>query len=323
MKQLKFLCLGLCLISPFYAASWGFFGHKLINRMAVFTLPGPLMGFYKQHISVITEHAVDPDKRRYSDTAEACRHYIDLDYYEKSWPIDTVPPNWKDAVAKYSEDTLLAYGIVPWHIQRMLYRLTEAFKSGDAERIIRVSADLGHYMADACVPLHATMNYNGQLTNQKGIHGFWESRLPELFSDEYDFFVGKSYYLHNPLQTAWMASSGSFLAKDSVLEMEAQLNHKFPANQKYVYERKGQNSVKTYSRSYAEAYHRMLDGQVERRMRLAIQLTGCMWYTAWVDAGQPDLLQGRQPEISIEELQNWMKADYKILHDSLMLGRPE
>lgn len=323
MKQLKFLCLGLCLMSPFYSVSWGFFGHKLINRMAVFTLPGPLLGFYKQYISAITEHAVDPDKRRYSDTAEACRHYIDLDYYEKSWPIDTVPPNWKDAVTKYSEDTLLAYGIVPWHIQRMLYRLTEAFKSRDADRIIRVSADLGHYMADACVPLHATMNYNGQLTNQKGIHGFWESRLPELFSDEYDFFVGKSYYLHHPLHTAWMASSGSFLAKDSVLEMEALLNHTFPANQKYAYERKGQSSVKTYSRSYAEAYHRMLDGQVERRMRLAIQLTGCMWYTAWVDAGQPDLLQGKQPEITLEELQNRMKSDYRILHDSLMLGRPE
>lgn len=323
MKQLKILCLGIYLMTPVLTSAWGFYGHKLINRMAVFTLPGPLLSFYKQHIAAITDHAADADKRRYSDTAEACRHYIDLDYYEKTWPIDTVPLFWKDAVAKYSEDTLLEYGIVPWHIQRMLYRLTEAFKSGDAGRIIRVSADLGHYMADACVPLHATMNYNGQMTNQKGIHGFWESRLPELFSDQFDFFVGKAEYLQQPLHTAWMASSGSFLAKDSVLDMEAQLNRKFPPNLKYAYEQKGQNSVKTYSKNYAEAYHRMLDGQVERRMRLAIQLTGCMWYTAWVDAGQPDLLQGKKPDISDVELLNWMKTDIKLLHDSLMLGRPE
>jgi hypothetical protein len=58
----------------------------------------------------------------------------------------------------------------------MLNRLTRAFKEHDRERILRYSADLGHYIGDAHVPLHCTRNYNGQLSGQHGIHGFWESR---------------------------------------------------------------------------------------------------------------------------------------------------
>nr|MDQ3047944.1 S1/P1 Nuclease [Bacteroidota bacterium] len=45
------IILLLCLIptrEPAY--SWGFFAHKKINRMAVFTLPSGMIGFYKQHI---------------------------------------------------------------------------------------------------------------------------------------------------------------------------------------------------------------------------------------------------------------------------------
>jgi len=44
-----------------------------------------------------------------------------------------------------------------------------------------------------------------------------------------------------------------------------------------------------YSSSYSKAYSDMLDGQVERRMRSAVVSVGSYWYTAWVDAGQPDL----------------------------------
>ena len=175
------------------AYSWGFFGHQKINRMAVFTLPSEMIGFYKKHIEYITEHAVDPDKRRYANADEAPRHYIDIDHYGP-YAFDSVPKYWKSAVKKYSEDTLIAYGIVPWHIEKMMYRLTEAFKEGNMDLILHYSADLGHYVADSHVPLHTTENYNGQMTNQKGIHGFWESRIPELKSDGYDYFeIGRAH----------------------------------------------------------------------------------------------------------------------------------
>jgi hypothetical protein len=33
----------------------------------------------------------------------------------------------------------------------------------------------------------------------------------------------------------------------------------------------------------------MLDGQIERRMKSAVISIGSFWYTAWIDAGQPNL----------------------------------
>jgi hypothetical protein len=179
------------------ATSWGFFGHKKINRMAVFTLPPEMIKFYKKNIEYITEHAVDPDKRRYATEGEAPRHYIDIDHYVHSGedPFKVVPKKWNDAVDKFSEDTLQAYGIVPWHVNIMVKRLTKAFEARDVDRILHLSADLGHYIGDSHVPLHTTENYNGQLTGQRGIHGFWESRLPELKSKGYDFFVGRANML--------------------------------------------------------------------------------------------------------------------------------
>jgi hypothetical protein len=66
-----------------YNPTWGFFGHKRINRIAVFTLPPEMFGFYKEHLEYLTDHAVDPDMRRYAVEGEAQCHYIDLDHYYK------------------------------------------------------------------------------------------------------------------------------------------------------------------------------------------------------------------------------------------------
>ena len=279
------------------AYSWGFFAHQKINRMAVFTLPDGMIGFYKQHIEYVSAHAVDPDKRRYASEDEAPRHYIDIDHYGE-YAFDSVPKWWNKAVAKYSEDTLKAYGIVPWHIEKMVYRLTEAFKSENMDLILHYSADLGHYVADSHVPLHTTENYNGQKTNQKGIHGFWESRIPEMKSEGYDYWVGKAKYIDKPLDKAWAVVRASNAAVDSVLTFEAQLNAKYSPDKKYSFENRGATLMKVYSKEYTEDYDRMLDGMVERRMREAIITVGSLWYTAWVNAGKPDLNRFNDKEVS-------------------------
>ena len=62
------------------ATQWGFFGHRLINKVAVFTLPVEMLAFYKSQISYIEKHAVDPDKRRYTVSTEGIKHSIDLDF---------------------------------------------------------------------------------------------------------------------------------------------------------------------------------------------------------------------------------------------------
>lgn len=275
------------------SAPWGFFAHRRINELAVYTLPPELFGFYKKHVEFIREHAVDPDKRRYGVKGEAERHFIDADHYCKGIPHCNpflyLPRRWNDAVDKLSEDTLRSYGIVPWHIEKMHYRLVKAFEERDIQRILRVSTEMGHYIGDAHVPLHTTENYNGQLTDQKGIHGFWESRIPELYSEDYDLFVGKAMYIAGPLETAWSVVEASHWGVDSVLDFERILNDRFPADQKYSYEQRGRMTVQVYSKEYSSTYQNMLDGQIERRMRESILTIGSFWYTAWVDAGQPNL----------------------------------
>lgn len=294
---ISFFVFLACLFSSEILYSWGFFAHKRINRMAVFTLPPEMFSFYKKHIDYITEHATDPDSRRNMVADEAPRHYIDLDHYG-AHPFDSVPQFWKDAVKKFGEDSLKAYGIVPWHIDVMMRRLTEAFKQSNIDRILKISAELGHYVADSHVPLHTTENYNGQLTGQRGIHGFWESRIPEMKAEDYDYFVGRAVYLDSPIKKAWATVEVSFSEKDSVLLFEADLNNKFSGDQKFSFENRGATTVKVYSPAYTEAYNKMLNGMVERRMRASIITVGSMWYTAWVNAGQPNLDRLESKEVS-------------------------
>jgi hypothetical protein len=317
----KFICFcgGIILL---LCSSWGFFGHKTINRLAVFTLPEPLIGFYKQNIDYITEQAPAPDKRRNVDPNEAPRHYIDLDHFEQSLPVDTMPLFWKEAVAKYTEDTLKAYGIVPWHINWKIRELTQAFTDKDKDRILRLSADLGHYIADAHVPLHTSENYDGQMTDQKGIHGFWESRLPELFYKDYDFFVGTAEYLDSPFYNVWKAVTESFNARDSVLRFEKELSAKFPDDKKYTLVAKGANMVKGYSEEYSKAYEQKLNGMVERRLRASIKMLGSVWYTCWVNAGQPNL-DGIKGVPLTEDQLNALKKEEEEYKNGKTLGRPE
>ncbi|MBC8111369.1 MAG: S1/P1 Nuclease [Verrucomicrobia bacterium] len=283
------------------AGAWGFFGHQRINRLAVFSLPSEMIGFYKYNLLYVTENAVSPDRRRYAVQGEAPKHYIDMDIYgDSAWY--KLPHRWDKAVEQYTEDTLMAYGIVPWHINLMKFQLTEAFRQRSMLRILRLSADLGHYIGDANVPLHTTENYNGQRTNQIGIHGFWESRLVELFSDDYDFFVGKATYVKNPQERAWLAVKYANAALDSVLRFERELSARFPEDKKYAFEQRGGITVKVHSKEYAKAYHQLLSGQVERQMKSAIKMIADFWFTCWVDAGQPDLKPLVGKRLSNEEM---------------------
>ncbi len=267
---------------------WGFWGHKKINYMAVFTMPPELFGFYKKHIEYLSAHAVDADRRRYSDKNEAPRHFMDMEFYRFE-NIDSIPRQWNAAVKKYSMDSMVQHGILPWYLDRILYKLTEAFKAKDVDKILYLSANIGHYIADAHVPLHTTSNYNGQFTGQTGIHGLWESRIPELMGEHYDFFAGQAEYLDKPAVKIWNIIRESHLKKDSVLALEKKLSLEFPDDRKFSFVQKGEKMQKAYSESYSEAYSKLLGGMIERRMLQAIHSTGCFWYTAWVNAGQPDL----------------------------------
>jgi len=269
-----------------------------------------MMWLYKPQIEFLSEHAVDPDKRRYAVPEEGPRHYIDIDHYGK-YPFENLPRKWDEAISKFSEDTITAYGTAPWWVQTMLYRLTEAFKEKNQVKILKYSAEIGHYIADSHVPLHACMNHNGQYTDQKGIHGFWESRIPELLSEKnsvsegWDYFIGKAEYLKNPEDFIWKRILESAAASDTVLRFESELSKKFPGDQKYSFEDRNGITIRQYSTSFTKAYDEMMKGMVERRMKQSIFAVASFWYTAWINAGQPDLKSLHNKELSAADLKEF------------------
>ncbi len=280
---------------------WGFFGHALINRQAVYSLPPEMLVLYKKELAYLTEKSVNPDRRRYAVKGEAEKHYIDLDHYGDSARF-LLPKYWAAALEQYPEDSLRAHGIGPWSTYLTFLSLTKAFATKDQAAILRLSADLGHYLGDLNVPLHTTQNYNGQLSGQTGIHGFWESRIPELQAKNYQFWVGKASYVSDPQQALWETVARAHSQVDSVLRIEKILSQQFPVDQKYSYEERNGLTVRVYSREFTEAYALALDGQVERQMRASIKLIADFWYTAWVNAGQPDLSSLKQEAAQEEGL---------------------
>jgi len=284
---------------------WGFYAHQKINYYAVFLLPPEMMVLFKPNIQFLTDHAVDPDKRRYAVAGEAPKHYIDIDYYGQ-YPYKELPRRYEDAVKKYTEDIVISNGIVPWWVQIMEQRLTAAFKEKNQVKILKLAAEIGHYIADAHVPLHASSNHDGQSSNQKGIHAFWESRVPELLADkEFDFMIGKAAYIENTADYIWKRVLESGAAADTVLKDEAVLTQELGENKKFAFEERNGKIIRQYSTQFTTAYNKMLNGMVERRMRAAIASVASLWYTAWVNAGQPDLKTLNNKVLSADDIREF------------------
>ena len=286
MRYFLFLSVVLACFSFINFHPWGFYGHKKITRLAIYTLPQEMMQFYKQNAALIIEKSVAADQRRYVIEAEGPRHYIDLDEFDN---LDSIPKYWFQAVERYGENTLVSRGTVPWTAYFTFKQLVNAYAARDYDRIIAKSSDLAHYLADASVPLHTTSNYNGQKTGQKGIHGFWETRLPQLYSDDYDFLVGRAVYLNDPQQAIWDGVLQAHEFVDSLFIIEKQVTRIIGESRKYAYEDKGKRTVKVYSAKFSRAYHEAMP-IVELQMQRSIKLIGDFWFTAWVEAGQPNLM---------------------------------
>ena len=191
--------------------SWGFLAHRTIHQISIYSLPKPLQLFFGSEMDYMVYNSVRPDVRRKDDPKEETKHFIDGDapVFGKEG-LDNIPEKWEDAVKKYSEDTLRKYGTVPWEVLWLKDKLTNAFKNKQKDSILYYAADMGHYISDAHVPLHTSYNYDGQLTNQKGLHSLWESTVPELHLDTYNLYQKhKAHYLKNPQAEIWKVARKS------------------------------------------------------------------------------------------------------------------
>ena len=295
----------LSLTSLMVLSSWGVWGHQRINKAAVFALPEEMRSFFYNHIDFITEEAIVPDLRKYTlnDKAENPRHFIDIEEFGKS--IDSIPRKMKEASAAYEEKFLQKNGILPWYIQDVMEKLTKAFKEKKKTEILFLAGDLGHYLADACMPLHTSTNHDGQLTNQKGIHAFWESQLPELFGDKFNFNTDNAKYIDDVTKETWRIITSSHQLVDTLLAVDKNLKATFPEDKIFKKDESGNLLKNKYNQpvhtmEYATKFHEQLKGMVERQMRTAITAASNYWYTAWVNAGKPDLNTLDDPELAAQ-----------------------
>lgn len=284
--------LAIIAISP-VLLSWGQWGHERINRAAVLSLPEPLHSFFYDHIDYITNEASVPDLRKYvlKDKAERPRHYIDLENYGT---IDSLPFDYNKAIEKYGQDFMNKNGIVFWYINIAYEKLVKAFKEQRKNEILFMAADLGHYIGDSHMPFHTSVNYNGQLTGQKGIHALWESQIPEALGNNWNFNVGQAQYIPDVQQEIYNIIKHSHSLVDSALLAYKKAVKEMNNKNIFVLDENGKPKrnvfgATVYSKEFMEKFNNNMHGMVEKQLRSSIKETADFWYTAWVNAGKPDL----------------------------------
>jgi alkylated DNA nucleotide flippase Atl1 len=179
--------VALFLFAPVPLQSWGFDVHRHITRRALDNLPLELRPFFAVQREFIVEHSVDPDLWRAVGLRgelgdEDPNHFLDIDGLDDVRPFANVPRDWKAYVDKYGVERVNRMGRLPWRTEEIYRLLVARFRDVArpapgyaADNARYLSAVLAHYVEDAHVPFHAVVNYDGQLTGQRGIHSRFET----------------------------------------------------------------------------------------------------------------------------------------------------
>ncbi len=324
LLPLAFLGFAICIV----CSGWGFLVHRTVNQLAIYPLPKNLRLFFYQNKEDMVRNSVRPDERRNSDKEEAPRHFIDAEAYGDS-SLWKMPYGWDEAVKKYTKDSLEKYGYVPYVVMRMKERLTAAMRAGTKDSILFYAADMGHYIADAHVPLHTTINYDGQLTGQQGLHSLWESTVPELELTNYNLHNRhRPRYLRHADEAIWNACRGGFQLLDSLFKKEKEVSQNFTDSTKYRYQMRNGRQSRRYSTAFARAYAAALGSTVNEQLLRSARLITDFWYTCWMDAGKPDLAALVNAEVTTEnkkELRREVRSfkDNTLIKQQLLLAKKD
>src|SRR5262245_16248120 len=147
--------LGLLALAP-SAHAWGFTAHRMVNRKAIATLPRPLRGLFERNAAYVVEHSIDPDLWRTAGLlGEGPNHFLDMDAFG-SYPFDAIPRVEADHLRLHGPQAA-EKGRLPWRVAEVYADLVAALRAKDPARVLERAATLGHYVADAHVPLHAVL----------------------------------------------------------------------------------------------------------------------------------------------------------------------
>lgn len=241
------------------------------------------------HQYYLEQHATDADSRRYAAADEACRHFIDADHYDQALPLDSLPLFLDSALARYGDSFVYAHGIVPYQCLIHTRKLQWAFEHQNMSAILRYSADLGHYAADANVPLHTHSNYNGQFSDQWGIHALWETELPFYYQDTLESTMTQGHvvydipaYMHQRVEKAHQLSR-------ETLEAERVARATVPTPAQYAFVWQGRTRKKMASWIFAQTYGQVVLASIIEQYTASVSTVSSLWFTAWVMAGEPPL----------------------------------
>ncbi len=286
-RNLLVIVLGVLLVGM---SSWGFLIHRTVNQLAVYALPKKMRPFFYTNIDSLVYNAPRPDQRRNVDPTEGNKHFLDFEYYGAG-AADSIPHNWEEAVEKYTADTLKKYGTLPFVVVETQKKLTDAMRRKDKDSIVFYATDLGHYIGDAHVPLHTSLNYDGQLTGQRGIHDLWETTVPEVALTDFSIKSRhKASYLKSPETAIWNILKQTHALLPAMFAAEKEVSETFTDTaRKYRWEYRWGKNRRFYSKEFALEFNKALKGSISEQVIRSANDLSDFWYTAWVDAGKPDL----------------------------------
>lgn len=260
-------------------AAWGFEAHRLIAGRAIDLLPATIRPFFVKHRAFIAEHAIDPDLWRTAGwMEEPPQHFLDLDAFGAA-PFDALPRDKDAAIAKFGKDMVQKNGLLPWRLEDMHGKLVRAFADVKAERpyakenIKFLSAVVAHYVGDAFVPFHAVTNYDGQLTNQHGLHSRFESALFERYRVRLRIA---------PVPTRVTTGPRDFIF-DTLVVSASLVDPMLAADREAI------GSGEVYNRAYYDRFFAKARPTLERRLSEAIAGTAAVITHAWEEGGKPSL----------------------------------
>ncbi len=316
MKKLTLSLLSISIL--IFMCSWGFLVHRTIHQLAVYQLPVEIRPFFFKEMKYLVYNAPRPDIRRKDDKEEETKHFIDFENYGEHAE-NNMPRTWNEAVAIFGEDSLKKNGWLPFVIINTQNQLTEAFRKGNRDSVLFYAADLGHYIGDAHVPLHTTANYDGQMTNQKGIHSLWESMVPELELETYTLRSRhQARYIKHQEKAIWNTLQASYTMVANLLEMETAASKFFTEEQKLRVQIRNGKERKGYTTEFALAYAEKLQPTINKQLVAASEMIADFWYTAWVNAGKPDLDKLGWNQLNEEQKTSLEKEVLAYKEDSLI-----
>ena len=264
--------VAVVLASPVSALAWGPQAHRLVDDWAIGTLPPSLRNYFQGNRNFILKHANDPEVWIKKDRYERMRHYIFLDKYG-TFPYLDLPHSYKAAVKKYGLKHITHNGVLPWQVGEYSLKLTNDFRAHDWAKVKLDGAALAFYVADAHDPLHTTQNYDGQMTGQTGLGMRFGNELVERYSHFFMFRPDSAVKVNDPTEHAFQMVLEAHTWVDQIILADLLALDNLPG----------------YTDAYFDAFYSRVGSTAMREISQAAHDVGSYWYTAWLNAGRPEL----------------------------------